>query len=165
MEWFDSINNIVGMLFGGGLLSLVTWKIARRKAAAEATQAEAVAKQAEAEAEKARAEAAKEKQDYYQQMIKDVAADRDYYKNESDEYRGKLKQYDERINDLERRVARNGRIVEAMRPFLCGDLGCKRRQRVAEIVGPCAGPSTPSTGSGTANEGDPSTGSGTAVEK
>lgn len=130
MEWFDSINSILGLLFGGGLISLVTWKFARRKAAAEASQAEAAAKQAEAEAKKAEAEALKEKQDYYQQMAEDIAKDRDYYKGERDELRKINKKYDERIEALERKVARNGRMVEGMRPFMCADLGCKLRKRV-----------------------------------
>ena len=60
---FDSIINLFGLFIGGGsIVSLVTWKIARRKAVAEAKQAEAVATQAEAEAKKAEAEALQEKQ-------------------------------------------------------------------------------------------------------
>lgn len=123
MEWFDSITNILSLLFGGSIISIVTWKIARRKAEAEA-------KQAEAEAKKAEAEAQKEKQDYYQQMMDDLAKDRDYYKGERDEYRKTLKVYDERFDLLERNQARQGRMIEAMRPFMCADLACKLRQRV-----------------------------------
>ena len=130
MELFDSFTNILSLLFGGSLISIVTWKFARRKAAAEAKQAEAVAKQAEADAEKAKAEAIKERQDYYQQMMDDVAKDRDYYKHERDEYRETIKGYDVRIDALERMVARNGRMVESMRPFMCADLSCKLRKRV-----------------------------------
>lgn len=123
MEWFDSITNILSLLFGGSIISIVTWKFARKKA-------EADAKQAEAEAKKAEAEAQKEKQDYYQQMMDDLAKDRDYYKGERDEYRKTLKVYDERFDLLERNQARQGRMIEAMRPFMCADLACKLRQRV-----------------------------------
>lgn len=130
MELFDSFTNILSLLFGGSLISIVTWKFARRKAAAEAKQAEAVAKQAEADAEKAKAEAIKERQDYYQQLVTDIASDRDYYKHERDEYRDTIKGYDVRIDALERTVARNGRMVESMRPFTCADLSCKLRKRV-----------------------------------
>ena len=130
MELFDSFTNILSLLFGGSLISIVTWKFARRKAAAEAKQAEAVAKQAEAEAEKAKAEAIKERQDYYQQLVTDISSDRDYYKHERDEYRETIKGYDVRIDALERTVARNGRMVESMRPFMCADLSCKLRKRV-----------------------------------
>ena len=72
----------------------------------------------------------KEKQDYYQQMADDLAKDRDYYKGERDEYRKTIRQYDERMNQLERNQARQGRMIEAMRPFLCADLSCKLRKRV-----------------------------------
>lgn len=130
MEFFDSFTNILSLIFGGSLISIVTWRFARQKAAAEAKQAEAAAKQAEAEAEKAKAEAVKERQDYYQQMADDIAKDRDYYKQERDEYRMTIKRYDERMDQLERAVARNGRMVEAMRPFMCADLSCKLRKRV-----------------------------------
>ena len=68
MDVFDSITNILSLLFGGSVISIVTWRYARRKAEAEAKQAEAEAKKGD--------------QDYYQQMIDDVAKDRDYYKKE-----------------------------------------------------------------------------------
>jgi flagellar motility protein MotE (MotC chaperone) len=123
MEIFESVTNILSMLFGGSLISIVTWKFARRKADAEAKKAEAEAKAAEAEAQQ-------EKQNYYQQIIDDIAKDRDYYKGERDEMRNTIKKYDERMDQLERSVARNGRMVEAMRPFMCADIHCKKRQRV-----------------------------------
>ena len=142
MEIFDSITNILSLLFGGSLISIVTWRFARRKAAADAKKAEAEAKQAEAEARKAEAEALKEKQDYYQQMLENMAADRDYYKADRDETREKLDKLtrsvmdwkrltDETIDDLRRQVSRNGRQIEAMRPLLCADHTCKLRKRVA----------------------------------
>ena len=125
----EAIISIVGLLAGGtGIGGFFVWKYTKRKAQAEA-------KQAEAEAAKAEAEAANEKQNYYQQIIEDVARDRDYYKQERDEYRMTIKRYDERINHLERAVARNGRMVEAMRPFLCGDMKCQRRILVAKLEG------------------------------
>ena len=120
----EAIISIVGLLAGGtGIGGFFVWKYTKRKAQAEA-------KQAEAEAAKAESEAANDKLDYYQKIIDGVARDRDYYKQERDEYRMTIKRYDERINHLERAVARNGRMVEAMRPFLCFDTKCKKRQRV-----------------------------------
>ena len=130
MDWLTNIPDWLSLIFGGSIISIVTWRFARQKAAAEAKEAEAKAKQAEAEAKKAEAEAMKEKQDYYQQMADDLAKDRDYYKGERDEYRKTIRQYDERMNQLERKVARNGRMVENMRPFMCADLTCKKRKRV-----------------------------------
>ena len=122
MEIFDSVTNILSLLFGGSLISIVTWKFARRKADAEAKKAEAEAKQAEAEA-------AKEKQDYYQQMMDDLAKDRDYYKTERNELRSRLDLMEERMRELQTQVARNGRIVESLRPLICTDLKCQNRQR------------------------------------
>ncbi len=130
MDWLTNIPDWLSLIFGGSIISIVTWRFARQKAAAEAKEAEAKAKQAEAEAKKAEAEAMKEKQDYYQRMADDLAKDRDYYKGERDEYRRTIKQYDERMNLLERNQARQGRMIETMRPFLCADLSCKKRKRV-----------------------------------
>jgi chromosome segregation ATPase len=90
MEWFDSISNILSLLFGGSVISIFTWKIARRKANAEATQAEI--------------EAAKAKQDYYQQMMEDLSKDRDYWKHSYEEMRDIIRKYDERIAELEQNV-------------------------------------------------------------
>ena len=105
----DTIISILGIFLGGGAGAFFTWKYQRRKAKAEAN---------------------KEEQDYYQQMMKDLAADRDYYKQERNDLRTTIKSYDERIDQLERAVARNGRMVEGMRPFMCSDLSCKLRKRV-----------------------------------
>ena len=134
MEWFESITNILSLLFGGSLISIVTWKFARKKADAEA-------KQAEAEAKKAEAEAAKEKQDYYQQMMEDLSKDRDYYKGERDEIRERMEKLTRSFMDwrleadndraqMKLEIARLGRKVEMMAPFMCGDMSCKLRKRV-----------------------------------
>lgn len=130
MEWLTEIPDWLSLLFGGSLISVITWRFARQKAAAEAKEAEAHAKQAEAEAKKAEAEAQQEKQNYYQQIIDDMMKDRDYYKGERDEYRAVIRQSNERMDQLERNQARQGRMIEAMRPFLCADLSCKLRKRV-----------------------------------
>ena len=108
----DTIISIIGLLLGGGCGAFFTWRWQRKKA---------------------KAEAEKEEQGYYQQMMKDLAADRDYYKQERNDLRTTIKSYDERIDQLERAVARNGRMVEGMRPFMCADLSCKMRQRVATL--------------------------------
>ena len=105
---FDTLINVLSLLLGGGGGAFFVWRWQRKKAQAEAN---------------------KEEQDYYQQMMKDIAADRDYYKQERNDYRQTIKSYDERIDDLERKVARNGRIVESLRPFICTDLKCKLRHR------------------------------------
>ena len=105
----EAIISFIGLFISGGAGAFFTWKWQKRKA---------------------KAEAEKEEQGYYQQMMADIARDRDYYKQERNEYRQTIKSYDERIDTLERAVARNGRMVEAMRPFMCADLSCKLRTRV-----------------------------------
>ena len=111
----DTLINIATLLLGSSGGAFFTWKWIRRKSQAEASQAEN--------------EALKGKQDYYQQMMDDIAKDRDYYKKERDCMRDTIKSYDTRIDDLERKVARNGRMVESLRPFICTDLNCKLRHR------------------------------------
>lgn len=111
----DTLINIATLLLGSSGGAFFTWKWIRRKSQAEASQAEN--------------EAMKGKQDYYQQMMDDIAKDRDYYKKERDCMRDTIKSYDTRIDDLERKVARNGRMVESLRPFICTNLDCKLRHR------------------------------------
>ena len=42
MEWIiNNLTDILGLLFGGSLISIVTWRFARRKAEADAKKAEA----------------------------------------------------------------------------------------------------------------------------
>ena len=105
----EAIIGVLGLFIGGGGGAFYMWRW---------------------QSKKAKAEAEKEEQSYYQTMIDDIARDRDYYKQERDEFRRTIKGYDERIDQLERAVARNGRMVEAMRPFMYADLTCKNRKRV-----------------------------------
>ena len=103
----------------------------------------------------AEVDAAKDMQDMYQQMLEDakrdredrreqveeLRADRDHYKQERNELRDKMEQLtrsfmDWRIeadNDrskMKMDIAKLGRKVETMVPFMCGNLACKERQRV-----------------------------------
>lgn len=138
----DSIIGILGLLFGGGALGgIFTWRWQRKKAKAEA-QTEEV-------------NMAKAVQDAYQQMLADKETDledrkkviaelreeRDHYKNDRNELRDRLDKTDKTVRDLQREVARNGRIVEQMRPFICYDQRCKNRVRV--MVSECAAAEIP----------------------
>jgi leucyl-tRNA synthetase len=140
----DTIISIATLLLGGGGGAFFTWRWQRSKAKAEAKQAEA--------------SAAKELQDMYQQMIQDaktdredrrqqneeLRAERDHYKNERNEYREQMSKLTDEFRDfrrkseddmdaLKRTQARQGRMIEAMRPFMCGDLKCPSRQRVTTL--------------------------------
>ena len=137
----DAIISLIGLFVGGGAGAFFTWKYQRKKAKAEAVTAEV--------------DAAKDMQDMYQQMLEDakkdredrreqveeLRADRDHYKQERNELREKMEQLtrsfmDWRIeadNDrskMKMDIAKLGRKVETMVPFMCGNLACKERQRV-----------------------------------
>lgn len=123
----EAIISLIGLFLGGGGGAFFTWRYMRRKAKAEAQQAEV--------------DTAKDKQEYYQRMIDDVAKDRDYYKQERDEVRERMDKMahsfmdwrmeaDKDRMDMKMEIARLGRKVELMAPFMCGDLQCKLRKRV-----------------------------------
>lgn len=138
----SDIISIIGLLAGGGGAGWwLNWRYSRRKERADAQQAEA--------------SAAKELQDMYQQMVADAKADRedrkaqneelraerDHYKQERNEIRDRMDALSKSVMDWKRisedersamkmQIAKLGRKVELMAPFMCGDLTCKLRQRV-----------------------------------
>lgn len=133
---FDTILSLLGLFIGGGGGAFFTWRYMRRKAKAEA-QTEEV-------------NMAKAVQDAYQQMLADKETDledrkkviqelreeRDHYKNDRNELRERVGKMEDTVLELKREVARNGRMVESMRPFLCFDQKCKKRVLVR--VSECA---------------------------
>lgn len=137
----EAIISLIGLFVGGGGGAFFTWRYMRRKAKAEAVTAEV--------------DAAKDMQDLYQQMLNDtkeeredrkqqiseLRAERDHYKHDRNELRERVEKLQENIfewkdnaeNDraeMKQKIARLGRKVDAMSPFMCGDLACKLRQRV-----------------------------------
>ena len=137
----DAIISLIGLFVGGGAGAFFTWKYQRKKAKAEAVTAEV--------------DAAKDMQDMYQQMLEDakrdredrreqveeLRADRDHYKQERNELREKMEQLTRSFMDwrleadndrskMKMDIAKLGRKVETMVPFMCGNLSCKERQRV-----------------------------------
>ena len=127
---FDTVISLLGLFIGGGGGAFFTWRYMRRKAKAEA-QTEEV-------------NMAKAVQDAYQQMLADKESDledrkkviaelreeRDHYKNDRNELRDRVDKMENTVLELKREVARNGRMVENMRPFICYDMKCKKRVRV-----------------------------------
>jgi Tfp pilus assembly protein PilO len=120
--------SIMSLLAGGGGVGWwFTWRYSRRKEKAEAKTAEA--------------DAAKELQDVYQQLIADIKTDRDeqkayiselkedrrHLREDRDDLRKRQDELEETVRNLQKDVARNGRMVECMRPLLCGREGCAIR--------------------------------------
>ncbi len=110
----DSIISFIGLFLSGGAGAFFTWKWQKRKAKAEAVTAEV--------------DAAKDMQDLYQQMLSDTKEEREDRKKQIDELRSERDHYDR--SKMKMDIAKLGRKVETMVPFMCGNLTCKDRQRV-----------------------------------
>ena len=87
--------------------------------------------------------------------MEEMRSERDRYKKERNELRDRFErlentlhqmrtEYQTEKSDTDRKIAQLGRKVEAMRPFLCGDMLCKKRQRVAVLEDEAAEPTKPS---------------------
>lgn len=145
----DIISIATLLLGGGGIGAFFTWRYVRREAAAKA-------KEKEAEAKSAEVDMAQKVQDTYQEMLEykqkevednhrliaELREDRDHYKQGYVEFRDQVEklqkefrefrnQTEEERANMKRDIARNGRQVEALRPFLCADMKCQKRVRVA----------------------------------
>lgn len=142
----EAIIGIVSLLFGGGAVGgIFTWRWQRAKAKAEAKQAEVEVKEKEAEAKAKEIEMAQKVQDTYQEMLEDknkevednhrliaeLREDRDHYKKGYVEMRDEVEKLSKDFYDfkrdteaerqkMKRDIARNTRIAESSRPFMCG---------------------------------------------
>ena len=65
--------------------------------------------------------------DEQKQYIAELKEDRRHLREERDDLRNRQDKTDENVRDLQMKVARYGRILECMRPFLCGRDGCAIR--------------------------------------
>ena len=147
MEIYSIINTLITLFLGGGWF--IYYRANKRKAEAEAKQQEAIAKEQEASAKQQEANAFKAMQDTYQQTLEDVnktlaevrlerdkalsevRAERDHYKDERNELRKENHDMRVKYNELEDKVARLGRRLDCLSPFLCGVVGCMHRQKVS----------------------------------
>lgn len=89
---------------------------------------------------------AKQDREDRKQQLAELRQERDRYKDERNELRDRFEKLEDSLrkmrseytiekNETDRKIAQLGRKVEAMRPFLCGDLACKKRQLVALLDG------------------------------
>lgn len=142
----EGIIALITLFVGGsGIGGIITWRWMKKKAKAEADQAAAEAKQKEAEAKAAEVELAQKIQDTYQEILEDkqkevednhrliaeLREDRDHYKKGYVEMRNEVEKlskdfYDFKQSTIKERekmksdIARNTRIAESSRPFMCG---------------------------------------------
>ena len=137
----EAIISFIGLFISGGAGAWFTWRYQKRKAKAEAQNAEI--------------DAAKELQSTYQTMLQDANTwlkdahdkvdglrhERDYYQKERNDLQEKMERLQKSVidwkrtaeddrSDMKLQIAKLGRKVELMAPFMCGDLSCKLRQRV-----------------------------------
>ena len=117
---FEIIAPILTLVAGGGWF--ITYRAYKRGANGEATQKEA--------------EGWKSIQDLYQQAIedfktysRDMRQERSVLKQGNKEMRDKYNQIVEEILILKKQLSRQGRKIEALTPFLCSIIGCKKRRR------------------------------------
>ncbi len=94
-------------------------------------------KKSEAEANSAMATVLKEMTESYQIFVENtkekIEDDQKYIsvlKDERNELRQRIDDTDAKVRELQREVSRNGRMVEALRPLICGVIGCRKRKDV-----------------------------------
>ena len=134
----EAIISLLGLFVGGGGGCFFTWRWMNRRARAEA-------KEKEAEAKSAEVDMAQKVQDTYQEMLEDknkevadnqrliaeLREDRDHYKKGYVEMRDEVEKLSKDFYDfkrdteaerqkMKRDIARNTRIAESSRPFMCG---------------------------------------------
>lgn len=130
IDWGTVIVSVLTLLLGGGIGWLFTLRQTRRKADGEAQQVVA--------------DSWKSVQDVYQQTIADLNGycedirkdrnhlreERDTQRKESEVLRQKYLQMEDQIIKLKAAIARQGRKIEALTPFLCGVVACLNRSKV-----------------------------------
>lgn len=140
----NTIIEVLGLVIGGGGMGcLFTLSYARRKARGEARSAEN--------------EATKAVQDVYQELIEDIKRDREdqrtyitelkedrnHLRTDRDELRKEnlrmrkaTKQLQEDFQEMKREVARQGRKLGDLSPFICSRMGCTDRIKssISEIT-------------------------------
>ena len=137
----DAIISLIGLFVGGGAGAFFTWKYQRKKARAEAVTAEVDAAKDMQDMDQQMLEDAKRDREDRREQVEELRADRDHYKQERNELRDKMEQLTRSFMDwrleadndrskMKMDIAKLGRKVETMVPFMCGNLSCKDRQRV-----------------------------------
>ena len=114
---------LISALIGGGSTGLIAWKAYRKKADADAMKAvQEVYQQALSD------------QDTYIVKLREtrdhLINDREEMRRENDDLRKRLNDMDNKVRKLENDVAKNMRMVDSVRHFLCGRLTCQKRTSI-----------------------------------
>ena len=129
-----SLSDIVAILTlfigGGSLGGFFTWRYTRRKEKAEAKSAEIDMAQKVQDTYQEMLEYKQKEVDDNHRLIDELREDRDHYKQDRNELRDRLGKMEDTVLTMKSDIARNERNLKEMRPFMCGDLTCKLRQRV-----------------------------------
>lgn len=126
----DTLINIATIFLGGGSGAFFVWRWQRKKAKAEAQEAEVnMAQEVQETYQKMLADKQGEVEDK-NRIIQELRQDRDHFRQDRNELRERQDKTDTIVRELQTQVARNGRQIECMRPFLCADLSCRLRKRV-----------------------------------
>ena len=135
----DSIIGILGLLFGGGAVGgIFTWRWQRAKAKTEAKTAEVDMAQKVQDTYQEMLEYKQKEVEDNHRLIAELREDRDHYKKGYVEFRDQLDKLQKEFRDfrneteeqrtqMKRDIARNGRQLECLRPFLCGREDCALR--------------------------------------
>ena len=131
----NSIESIVGLLLGGGGIgALVQWRWTKRKLNAEASSSEVDLAQKVQETYQDMLEYKQKEVDDNHRLIEELRADRDHYKQGYEEMRSRQDKTEEKVRGLEEKVAENTKEMTYLRPFLCGQRGCKLREPMTETT-------------------------------
>lgn len=129
MEWMEFVLGVATLVLGTGWL--FTWRAHKRSENAKAKQEEGKAKQEEADAFKSMQDAYQQTLDDVNKTLNEVRAERDHYKDDRNLLRKENDEMRVKYNDLEDKVARLGRRLDCLSPFLCGVVGCMHRKKVS----------------------------------
>lgn len=101
------ITAIISSICTGGLTWIFTIRYTRKQAEADAMTS---------------------MQGIYKEMIDDLQKDRKELKEERTRLKEKLKSLEEKYEQVDRAIKENSRVIEAMKPFLCGVVDCPNRK-------------------------------------
>ena len=78
----------------------------------------------------AEADAMKSVQEVYQELIEDMKNDRKELKQRIDDVESQYRELQQKCNEMEKDIRQNARVMDIMKPFLCGVKNCLNRKSI-----------------------------------